>query len=150
MKTANQILESKNVPFEKIEDIVNNLDIAIREQYNVSQPIHLWDKYYLGDAKKADLLSASGYTDIDSLLNDMTADLAEAAENVEYAPDFTLKEYGNSVYVLSNDEFDINDAIMFLTDNREDHEKFELKEENEPAVAAVNRFKYCVVFHRKN
>jgi hypothetical protein len=83
MKTASQILESKNVPFERIEDIVNNLDIAIREKYKVAEPLHLWEGYKVGDANEQTLLAETGYSDVEVLLNDMTADLATLAENFE-------------------------------------------------------------------
>jgi hypothetical protein len=54
-----------------------------------------------------------------------------------------------SVYVLSDEEFEINEAIEHLADNYENHENCELVEENEPAVANHLGYKYCVVFHEE-
>ena len=52
-----------------------------------------------------------------------------------------------SIYVLTDEEFEIEDAIEFLADNYESHESCELIEENEPSVANYLGYKYCVVFH---
>ena len=47
------------------------LDVEIREQFNVSEPIHLWENYCIGDADEAKLLAETGYDDIDDLFSDM-------------------------------------------------------------------------------
>lgn len=53
-----------------------------------------------------------------------------------------------SVYVLSNEVFDIDEAIDYLTENYEYHDSCELIEENEPSVANHLGYKYCAVFHQ--
>lgn len=55
-----------------------------------------------------------------------------------------------SVYVLFDEEFEIDEAIEYLADNYENHENCELIEENEPSVADYKGYKYCVVFHENN
>jgi hypothetical protein len=147
MKTASQILESKNVPFEERDEIVNTLDMQIREKYKVADhAVHLWDKYYVGDAKEADLLSASGYTDIDSLLNDMTADLAKAASEYERKISFEMERKSNSVYVLSNDSFKTEEAVTWLAENHPEING-DVVDEQDGAVARHYGYKYCLIIH---
>ena len=52
-----------------------------------------------------------------------------------------------SVYVLSDEEFELDEAIEYLAENYDNHESCELVEENEPSVANYLGYKYCVVFH---
>jgi DNA-directed RNA polymerase alpha subunit len=66
-------------------------------------------------------------------------------------PTFEIETYKKSasdklsVYVLSNDEFEIEDAIKFADENCTT--QIELIEENEKSVANEYNFKYAVVFH---
>ena len=57
------------------------------------------------------------------------------------------KDDNLSVYVLSDEEFEVDEAIEFLSSEYKNHELCELIEENEPSVANHLGYKYCVVFH---
>lgn len=65
--------------------------------------------------------------------------------------DFTVRTYKQSkgdktsLYVLSNNEIDVNDAIEFAEASTS--MQIELIEEQEKSVASCYGFKNCVVFH---
>lgn len=75
MKTASQILERKGFENDEINDIVNNLDIQVREEFSKeneqAQMVHLWECYYKGDSAIED----------ENFLTRMTDKLNELAEN---------------------------------------------------------------------
>ena len=53
-----------------------------------------------------------------------------------------------SVYLLTNDEYSIEEAYDFLIDNYEDHGSLELVDEDDEAVAGEYGYKHCVIFHK--
>ena len=65
---------------------------------------------------------------------------------------FEIKEYGDdpiSVYVMTNEKYDLNEVVEFLRDNYKDHEKLEFIEENDLSVNQELGYKYVVIFHLK-
>lgn len=84
MKTATQILKEKGYELDEINDIVNDLDIKVREEYKVSeQPVHLWEAYYSGDASEDNLNEIAieqGFENHEELIRKMTSRLNELAE----------------------------------------------------------------------
>jgi hypothetical protein len=84
MKTASQILEAKGYENDEINDIVNNLDIKVREEFKAeSLPVHLWEAYYKGDASEDDLNEVAKMNeceDYDQLLKKMDESLSDLAE----------------------------------------------------------------------
>jgi hypothetical protein len=85
MKTASQILADKGYENDQINDIVNNLDIQVRQEFKAeSLPVHLWDAYYKGDASELalnEVTKENGYANWNQLLVRMTSRLSELAEN---------------------------------------------------------------------
>jgi len=59
-----------------------------------------------------------------------------------------IREYNESVYVLYNEELNDSDITEFIRDNYEGHEKLKLVEENEPSVAMLHGYIYCIVYHK--
>ena len=93
MKTATEILVEKGHERSDANDIVySKLDIEVRELYNVlDHPVHLWEKYVIGDANENDLLRdaesnttpVKKYNDVDELFEDMTNELERLASIYE-------------------------------------------------------------------
>jgi hypothetical protein len=92
---------------------------------------------------------AIGYDEATAKAKERVYDLR--IEDEEKKPIFEIETYKKSasdklsVYVLSNDEFKIEDAIEFADENCTT--QIELIEENEKSVANEYCFKYAVVFH---
>jgi len=94
MKTAESILMEKGFNHQEANEIIDQeLDLKVRELYNVqNHPIHLWDKYSIGDANEEDILidaesntlPISKYNDIDDLFNDMTEELENLSSEYQY------------------------------------------------------------------
>lgn len=88
---AQMILEKKG--FEDAAAIVfEELDQKVRELYNVSShPIHLWERYCIGDANESELLLDAEsnttpihrYENSDSLFEDMTREIERLASIYE-------------------------------------------------------------------
>lgn len=66
----------------KVQDTIASLDEAVREEFNVTEPIHLWDGYALGDANDETLKQETGYDDLDELFNDMGHMLIQKTEKL--------------------------------------------------------------------
>lgn len=60
-----------DTPLQYFEDDYDPLDVEIRDRFNVSEPIHLWENYCIGDADEEKLLAETGYDDVDELFSDM-------------------------------------------------------------------------------
>lgn len=61
----------------------------------------------------------------------------------------TKSENITSYYVLSDEEFNYEDALEVLEKNTTDevYEKLEMIEEQEESVASCYNYKYCMIFH---
>lgn len=90
---AQQILESKGYDNSEINDLINygtsvspdGLDMKVREEFGLdSEPLHLWESYYRGDANETVLeqKAAEYNTDIDGLLRLMDIRLNELCHAV--------------------------------------------------------------------
>ena len=90
MRTASQILESKGYDLADQNEIVNigyldhqSLDQQVRTQFGITEPIHLWDGYYIGDAGEDtmnEIAQQKGYEDYKELLAKMDNSLVALAE----------------------------------------------------------------------
>lgn len=82
-----------------INDIENNADVNTREKYEVNEPIHKWDGYYLGDADEDvlnEVAKKQGFDNYDDLLSDMDNYFLDeldklASEKLEKMDPFTVK-----------------------------------------------------------
>jgi len=88
MKTVEQILTSKGYDNSEIDSLINwdGLDTKVREEFNVSEPIHLWEAYYIGDGDENilnDIAKSRGLEDYSELLKEMDYRLLELAEQIE-------------------------------------------------------------------
>lgn len=83
MKTATQILESKGYESDHVNEVLNSLDEQVRDKFKVTEPVHLWETYTLGDANKDNLqkiAEENNFEDIDELLENMDWELLELTE----------------------------------------------------------------------
>jgi len=90
METASQILERKGYDNSEQDEIVcsgyknnDSLDIKVREEFCVDEPIHLLEAYYLGDAGEDvlnEIAKKRGFDDYKDLLNAMDYRLLELAK----------------------------------------------------------------------
>lgn len=85
--TASDILAAKGYDPAQQNDIVcansDCLDVQTREYFNVNEPIHLYECYYIGDANEDDLnelAQTKGYADYTELLAAMDRHLTALAE----------------------------------------------------------------------
>lgn len=92
MKTASQILEEKGYEGDEIDSILNwasrdqeSLDLQTRKHFGIeSEPVHIWDRYYLGDADEENLqkiAKGKGYESYQDLLNAADIHLLSLAES---------------------------------------------------------------------
>lgn len=87
MNTAQSILTSKGYDNFECMDIIqanqDNLDMKVREKYGLgTEPLHLWEAYYIGDADEDVVLEAAkkhGFDDEDELFAQMDRDLLDLA-----------------------------------------------------------------------
>lgn len=85
MKTAEQILVSKGYDANQAYSVVyENLDGKTRGEFGIDEPVHLFEKYYLGDAD-ANVMERialdQGYDSCIDLLGAMDSRLIELAED---------------------------------------------------------------------
>lgn len=83
MKTITKAIEQlESLP--SFDEELDELDIQVRQEFNLEdEPLHLWERYYEGDANPAALQRAAeekGLQDVDALLDVMTERLIERAE----------------------------------------------------------------------
>lgn len=62
---------AESTPMKYFEQDYDYLDVEIRDQFNVTEPIHRWEDYCIGDADEETLLAETGYDDVDELFSDM-------------------------------------------------------------------------------
>lgn len=96
MKTASQILEAKGYEGDEIDSILNcgnkeseSLDTQTRKHFGIEEPIHLWDRYSIGDADE-DKLNAiahrKGYFGYTALFISMNHHLNQLASDYPDKP----------------------------------------------------------------
>lgn len=84
MKSAEQILGEKGYS-DEIADIIHDLDIEVRDKFEISEPIFLWEKYYIGDADHeilCQLANAQGFEGIHDLFEAMDWELISMCQSV--------------------------------------------------------------------
>lgn len=89
METASQILEKKGYDNSEQDEIVcsgyknnDSLDVMVRKEFGVDEPIHILEAYYLGDADEnvlTEIAEKKGFDDYKDLLNAMDHRLLELA-----------------------------------------------------------------------
>jgi hypothetical protein len=89
MESPDKLLQKKGFDFQESGSIIyDELDIKVRELYNVQKhPIHLWDRYCLGDANEVELIKDAEsnttppkkYENTEKLFDDMDSDLLRLA-----------------------------------------------------------------------
>jgi hypothetical protein len=116
MKSADQILDAKGYDYDEQNDIINfksqfseeGLDMQVRKEYSVEEPIHLWADYAVGDANEDVLLQVAkqnGFEDVESLLDSMTKRLNslcdDIPEKIDWFPAKMVEEIriGNTVVI---------------------------------------------------
>lgn len=92
MSTISKILESKGFAPADIDEVVHygpensgGLDQQVRSEFNITEPIHLWEEYDLGEADEDELnekAQAQGYEDYHELLNKMDRRLLQLVEEL--------------------------------------------------------------------
>lgn len=67
---------------DKVQDAITALDDAVRDEFGVTEPIHLWDGYASGDSDDDKLKEETGYDDLDELFDAMGTMLIQKTEKL--------------------------------------------------------------------
>lgn len=109
----NGIVEKYNAestPLKYFEQDYDDLDVEIRDQFGVTEPIHLWENYCIGDADEEKLLNETGYEDIDKLFSDMdNAYLMQLDNAVDEYEQKMEEQFTNKCLSEAFAEFEYND-----------------------------------------
>lgn len=101
---------NKEELYSKFGDMEIDLDIEIREQFNVTEPIHLWEYYCIGDADEINLLAETGYDDVDKLFNDMDeAYLIQLDDKVDEYEQNVMEQFTNECLSEAFADFEDSD-----------------------------------------
>ena len=117
-----------------LSDIENQADLNTRAKFEVEEPIHKWDGYYIGDADE-DVMNEIGkkhnLDDYVELLFEMDSEFENESERLASEKLASLKNFTLEIATVENADSDI--SYYIYTNNKdyaiEEFEDFELVEE---------------------
>ena len=117
-----------------LSDIENQADLNTRAKFEVEEPIHKWDGYYIGDADEDvmnEIAKKHNLDDYVELLFDIDSEFENESERLASEKLASLKNFTLEISTVENADSDI--SYYIYTNNKdyaiEEFEDFELVEE---------------------